>query len=64
MQTANCLMPAERLQLRPSASEQSRQQDPRQSTANIAATAFCLSGLFDLLAGGALEQTVRALMTR
>lgn len=37
MQTANCLIPTERLRLLPSASEQSQQQDPRQPTANIGA---------------------------
>jgi hypothetical protein len=37
MQTANCLSPTKRVQLLPSASEQSRQQNPRQLRANIGA---------------------------
>jgi hypothetical protein len=37
MQTANSLLPTQRLQLRPRAGGQSRQQDPCQSTANIGA---------------------------
>jgi hypothetical protein len=102
MQTANFFIPAERLKLRPSISEQSRQPAARQSTANVRvelapehrlwkvcgeaassklgkvdvlvfaffaivaviATACSFSELFHTLGSGALEQTVRALITR